>query len=205
MTTRRHAEDPGRVGPEEADALSGETFQAVEVEALGGEDPPLHLGAAHRVLADVPVAADNAMAWDEERNGVVAERRTHGADRLRAADLGGDPAVRPNLAGRDLQRLAQDGLLERRAAAKVHGDRGGPIAGETAAHGATEPRRQGIDAVDRSLVVALELGFEVGRVAGEGDGRHAASVEGHEHGSRRRVDRGIGVGQADGPERLRQQ
>ena len=47
------------------------------------------------------------MARDDERHRVVSQGRPDGTNRLRPADLGGDPAIRPDLAARDLEGLAQ--------------------------------------------------------------------------------------------------
>ena len=79
-------------------------------------------GPAERVLADRAVRPDDAVARHDERHRVVAERRPDGADRLRPADLRRDPAVRPDLAARDLERLAPDVELELGAAAQVERD-----------------------------------------------------------------------------------
>ena len=71
-------------------------------------------GAAQRVLADRSIGPDHPVARDDERNGVVAERRPDGSHRLRPADLRRDPAVGPDLARAGSRGLLQDLALERR-------------------------------------------------------------------------------------------
>ena len=85
----------------------GQPLQRRQVEPLGGQDRPLVAGTAERVLADRAVRPHDPVAGHDQRHGVVAERRPDRPDRLRPADLGRDPAVRPDLAARDLERLRQ--------------------------------------------------------------------------------------------------
>ena len=88
--------------------------------ALGGQRPALGLGAPG-VVADEPVTAHDAMAGDEDGDRVVAERRAHRPDRLRSADLAGQPCIRPDLARRDGQRALEDVGREGGQAAQVEG------------------------------------------------------------------------------------
>ena len=85
------------------------------------------------------VAPDHPVARDDERHRVVAERGADRAHGPRPADLGGDPAVRPDLAARDLEGLGPDIALERRLAAQVERDPRPPIAGEPSVDGRAEP------------------------------------------------------------------
>ncbi len=62
--------------------------------------------------------------------GLWPKRGPDSAHRLRPADLGRDPAVWPDLAPRDLQRLRPDGHLELGPAAEVQGDADPPLPGE---------------------------------------------------------------------------
>src|SRR5689334_25162233 len=128
----RQAEDVGRVRAEVANAGPGQRFQTVRVRTLLGEDRPLVRWAAERVLADHPVAPDDPVARDDERHGVVAERRADGADGPGPADLCRDPAVRTDLAAGDLEGLQPDGALERRRAAEIEIDLVAPVAGQSA-------------------------------------------------------------------------
>src|SRR5262249_53228586 len=75
--------------------------------------------AAHRVLADAAVAAHHAVAGDQQRNRILAERRSDGPNRVGTSDLACDPAVGTHLPARNLERLHQDRALELREAAQV--------------------------------------------------------------------------------------
>src|SRR5439155_14535675 len=122
VATRRMADDVRRVRADVADALGRLGLEGRNVQALGFEDPALVLAPAHRIPPDRAVAPDDAMAGNDERHRVVGERGADGSNGLRVADLGRDPAVRPDLAPRDLERLSPDGGLERGGAAEVELD-----------------------------------------------------------------------------------
>ena len=175
---------------------------AVGVEALGGQDRPLVLRAAQRVLADRAVRPDDPVARHDQRDRVVAERRADGADRLRPADLGGDPAVRPDLAARDVEGLAPDVLLELAVAAQVEVDAHAPVAGEPALDRAARARSGSASGRERRAAGP-------GRVAARRTSRrlapplHAAAVPGHVQRPDRRVEAGDAVGQADLDEDVR--
>ena len=114
------------------------------------EDRPLVLRPAERVLPDRAVRPDDAVARHDERHRVVSERGPDGADRLGPADLGGDPAVRPDLAARDLERLVPDVALEVGVAAQVEVDPHPAIAGEPAGDRRGQPIGQPVGADARA-------------------------------------------------------
>jgi len=101
----RVADDVGRIGAGPAAAGGGVGLEALRIQALGREYPPLPGRPAHGVVADHPVAANHAVAR-HARHGVVRQRGAHGVNRPRLADLGRDPAVRPDLAARESPRMA---------------------------------------------------------------------------------------------------
>ena len=174
----------------------------VGVEALGGEDRPLVLRPAQRVLADRAVGPDDAVARHDQRHGVVAERRADGPDRLRPADLGGDPAVRPDLAARDVEGLAPDVLLELAVAAQVEVDAHAAVAPEPALD---RPGQRG-----RQLVGRERPGDRSGPRGSRANsgGLHAAdpaAVPGHEQRPDHGVHAGHPVGQPDLDEDVRGQ
>ena len=137
------------------------------------------------------------MARHDQRDGVVAERRAHGADRPWPADLRGDPAVRPDLAPRDLERLAPDVLLERAVAAQVEVDPDAAIAAEPPRDRVGQAWRQGLGPEGVAPRDRPMAGLERGVVHGRVDDRHSAPVPGHGQRPDRRIDAGVGVGQAD--------
>ncbi len=195
---RRQAVDLGRVRADVADPGPGERLELVGVEALGRQDRPLVGRAAERVVADQPVAPDDPVARDDERDRVVAERRPDGPDRLRPADLGGDPAVRPDLAARDLERLRPDVALEVGPAAQVERDPGAPVAAEPAVDRRGEP-----------ATAARRPGRRAGRTGRRGRARTPprpgparrpttpSPLKATNSGPIGDVDRGVGVGQPD--------
>src|SRR5512134_2067993 len=135
---RRQGVDPRGVRSDVSDTGSRERFELIRIEALRGQDRPLVAGPAEGILAERPVAPDDAVTRDDERDRVVAKRGPDGPNRLRPADLGGDPAVRPDLAAGDLEGLEPDGPLELRRPAKVEVDPGPAIAGQTPLDGPGE-------------------------------------------------------------------
>ncbi len=197
----RHAVDVGRIRAEEADAGPGERLELVGIGALLGQDRALVLGAAERVLADHSVAPDDAVARDDQRHGIVAEGRPDRADCLRPADLGRDPAVRPDLAARDFERLHPDGLLERRRAAQVQVDPVVTVACEAPLDLPGQLGGQRVAASGGTAGPGVKSRLECGIVGRPGHLRHAAPVPGHAERSDGRVDHGIVVGQPDGDQR----
>ena len=91
------------------------------------------------------VPSERTTRWHghDERHGVVAEGRADRADGLRAADLGGDPAVRPDLAARDLEGLVPDVAFEVGVAAQVEVDPDPTVAVEPPRDRGREPVRHG--------------------------------------------------------------
>ena len=185
---------------------AGGRFHRVRVEALGGQDRPLVLRPAQRVLADAAVRPDDAVAGHDQRDRVVAEGRAHGPDRLRAPDLGGDPAVRPDLAARDLEGLVPDVPLEVGVAAQVEVDPDAPVAVEPPGDGAgRDASGSRSAAMGRAAGPRDVVGLERGVVRGRLDGRHAQPVPGHDERPDRRVEPGVQVGQPDLAEDVRGQ
>src|SRR5260221_71340 len=200
VATRGQADDVGGVGADEPDAGGGLGLEGIRIEALGGEDPALVVGAAHRVAPDRTVAADDPMAGQDEGHGVMGQSGADGSDGLRVADLGGDPAVRPDLATRDLERLPPDRGLERGRAPEVELNGRPPVAGQSPGDGPGEGRRQGLDAGDGSTRVGSNGVLERIAIAREPDPRDAAAVPGHECLAERRLDRRVPIGEPDGHE-----
>ena len=149
-----------------------------------------------------PVRADDAVARHDQRDRVVAERRADGPDRPWPADLGRDPAVRPDLAARDLERLAPDVLLERAVPAQVEVDPDPAIAAESPRDGLGQASGQRLMANAARPVAARWRASKAGVVRGGCDRRDAAAVPGDEERPDRRIDVGVGVGQADLDEHL---
>src|SRR5262249_15926694 len=104
---------------EVADALRGQPLDRLRLRPFDFEDPLLGVRASHRVIADVSVAADHAVAGDQQRDRILRQHRAGRADRSRGADLASDPAVGPDLAAGNLERLLQDGPLELGQAGEV--------------------------------------------------------------------------------------
>ena len=143
------------------------------------------------------------MARDDERHGVVPERRADRPDRLRAADLGGDPAVGPDLAARDLEGLVPDVAFEVGVAAQVEVDADPPVAVEAACDRRGKALGHPLDGMCRApgpgQVVRLERRVVIGRL----DRRDAQPVPGHDERPDRGVEAGVAVGQADLGEHVR--
>src|SRR3954454_14381753 len=105
VPARRQAIDLGRVGSDEPDPRRRQLLESRKVEALCLQDRSLVARPAERVLTDRPVTSDDAVAVHYQRDGVVPQCRPDGADSPGTTYLGRDPAVRPDLAARDLERL----------------------------------------------------------------------------------------------------
>src|SRR5256885_14489713 len=107
------------------------------------------------------------MTGDDQRDGVVAQRRTNRSNRLRATDLCGDPAVGPNLAPRDLLGLRPDRPLELGPMAEVEVDTHPAVAGDPPLERSPETRghrRRGTDGAARfSAESRLERRWIAGR------------------------------------------
>src|SRR5439155_9345735 len=179
VTAGRHAVDVGRVRSEEANACASQRLELVRIGALLGKDRPLVLWTAQRILPDHPVASNDPVARDDQRHGVVAERRPDSPDRPGPADLGCDPAIWPDLAARDLEGLHPDRLLERRRAAQVEVDPDLAVAGEPSLDLPGEIVRQGVMASRNTSRSGEEPRLEFDIVGCPRDLRHTASVPRH--------------------------
>src|SRR4051812_41954621 len=202
----RQAIDLRRVGADEPYAGRSQLLEPRKVEALCLEDRPLVARPAKRVLPDGPVTPDDPVTRHDERDRVVAERRTHRTDGLRTTDLGGDPAVRPHLATRDLERLQPDVSFEFRVAAEIEVDMGPAIAVEPPRDRRRQSGWQRPGAVRRSPGPSPVVGFEGAVVVSGLDRRDAASIPGDDERADRRVEPRIEIGQTHlgedaGPER----
>src|SRR5579862_2349576 len=197
----RQAVDVGRVRADVADAGPGQALQPLRIEALRGQERTLVRRAPERVLAEHPVAANDAMAGHDQGHRVVAECRADGPDGLRPADLRGDPAVRPDLAPGDLEGLHPDVGLEARVATQVQRDVDPPITGQAALDRARQAGRKGVEAMSGSAMLRLHARLECATRGGRLDGAHAQAVEGDPDRADHGLDRGIGLGQTDGDER----
>src|SRR6266540_1546129 len=146
------------------------------------------------------------MARDQQRDRVVGERGADRPHRRRAADLRGDPAVRPDLAARDLQRLQEDGPFELSPAAQVDGDPGAAVPTQSPGDGRAEPWwKAARRATDRSPDARPEGPLEGLRACGGRQRRHAPAVPGDPDLADRRRERSVVVGQAGGDEGVGQQ
>ena len=114
--------------PTSALAAPRRVLHRLGVEALARRIVRLFVGPPSEYWPIEPSVRTTRWHGHDERDRVVAERRPDRADRPRPADLGGDPAVRPDLAARDLEGLAPDVLLERAVAAQVEVDPDPPVA-----------------------------------------------------------------------------
>src|SRR5439155_10753397 len=119
VVARREAEDLGALDALVAQTRPGQRLQALELHALEREDVALRLRTSASVVADYAVRADHSVARDEVRDRIVGQRGADRAHCRRMADLARDPAVGPHLTARDLERLLQHRLRERRQAAQV--------------------------------------------------------------------------------------
>ena len=173
-------------------------FHLGQVEPLGCQDRPLVLRPAERVLADGAVRADDPMARDDERHRVVAEGRADRADRLRPADLRGDPAVRPDLAARDLEGLAARRRARSRCGRAGRG-RCGPAGRRSSRRAMAVARRSGTRSTGCAgrPVRARWFASNVASSRRGLDGRDAQPVPGHDERPDRRVEAGVAIGQAD--------
>ena len=87
---------------------------------LHAEEGCLH-GEAAAVAVEGAVGADDAVAGDDEGEGVGGHDAADGAGGTGPAHPGGEPAVGAGLAGGDAQRLRQHGATEARQAPSVGG------------------------------------------------------------------------------------
>ncbi len=205
----RVAEVPGLRVAEVADSRGGQPLEQLRLRALDLQQRPLVARPAERVVADVPVAAHDPVARDQQRHRVLRQRRPRRAHGARAADLPGDPAVRPDLAGRDLERLHQDGPLELGETPEVEPQ---PARVPALAPALEVPderphgrRRHGLLAVDLAPEVLLESAPELGRGLRSPHHRDPRLAVGDEHRADRRLEPPVGIGQADPPQHGRKQ
>src|ERR1700716_420009 len=115
----REAEDFRGLHTLIADPRAPKLLEALDTHSFQCEDRPLRLGPTSTVIADVAVGAHHAVTWDEVRDRVVCKGGAHGAHSRRMADLARPPAVRSDLAARNLIGLAQHRLLKGGEAAQV--------------------------------------------------------------------------------------
>jgi len=167
------------------------------IESLAGENHTLCLGSAERVLADRAVAPDDPMAWNHERDRITGQGRTHRPDRPRSSDLGRHPAIRPDFAARDLERLGPDRHLEWRVAAQVERDPRPAVATEAPRHGPRQRLRDLRHARQRPADGRSELLLEGPRVVDPADPRHTMAVPGDPDLAQRAGQLGPRVGKAD--------
>jgi hypothetical protein len=135
---------------------------------------------------------------DDEGNRVAGEG---GADRPGGSgpsDLGCDPSVGPDLAGRDLSGLAKDGLLERRHPGEVESQLAGFAFGNRPVEVCLDRRRYFLGRDCRPPVALGEALLEFLWRRGEVDRRDAPVVERHEHPAEHTVPNDIAVGEAGG-------
>src|SRR5207237_10103907 len=105
--------------PQVTHAARGEALDRLRLGSLDFENALLGARASHRVVAEVAVAADHAVAGDQDRDRVLRQRRARGAPGGGGAGVSRAPSVGPHLAAWDLERLPQDGLLELRQTRQV--------------------------------------------------------------------------------------
>ena len=156
-------------------------------------------GPSQRVLPEQAVGPDDPVARHDERHGVVTKRGPDRPDGLRSADLCRDPAVRADLAARDLEGLGPDVALERGPASQVEVDPNVPIAIQPALDRRRESSRKGVRAEDPAPSRRHVGGFELGVVLDvDGLDRGDADPVPH-HGQRpdRRIHPGVAVGEPD--------
>ena len=140
----------GRVRTQIAPAGPRPVLERLGIEALRSQDRSLGARSTEGVLADEAVAPNDAMAGDHQRHRVVGQRRPDRPDGLRAPDLGGDPAVRPDLAAGDLEGLHPDRDLEFRATPEVERDADPAVAGQASLDGSRQLGRDGFAPMDRA-------------------------------------------------------
>ena len=139
--------------------------------------------------------------------GLWPERRADRPDRPGATDLAGDPAVRPDLAVGDLQRLEPDVALEVGVAAQVEVDAHAPVALEASGDGRRQPVGHAVLGVERRAARSRPHGGprRRRRRGSASTSDDAQAVPGHDDRADRRLDAGVVVGQPDGHEDARAQ
>src|SRR2546423_7873730 len=100
-------------------AGSGKHFDAMDANALHRQDFALRLRSAAAVVTDLAIGPHHAMTRDEIWDWIVRKRCADSAHRRLVANLARDPSIRPDLAARNLLRLAQHSLLKWRDAAQI--------------------------------------------------------------------------------------
>src|ERR1700688_1720456 len=103
---RRPAEDFRRRHALVTHPATRPVLECGNVDAFRFEDAHLLLRTAEAVVADLAVAAHDAVARNQNRHWVVRERASNGTHRLRPTDLARDPVVRPYLTAWNLERFA---------------------------------------------------------------------------------------------------
>src|SRR5437588_2661513 len=117
------------------------------------------------------------MTGNDQRHGVLAERRTDGAHGMRPADLARHPSVRPHLAPWNLARFLQHRTLEGAHAAPIHANAGLSLAVQPPAKALQQPG-VGLTLPFRFHAVRARVpGLEGGVVLRTPDRDHAALAE----------------------------
>ena len=117
--------------------------------------------SAERVVAEVAVAPHHAVAGDQDGHRVLRERRPGRPHGFGVTDLARDPAVRPDLAAGDLERLPKNRLLELRQAPQVEAQVRVARAQPSGDHGADAGGDATDIRLDRAPRPALERPLEV--------------------------------------------
>src|SRR5690242_2127057 len=118
------------------------------------EQPALALDAA-AIAGQCPVRSDDAVAGDDDADGVVPIGVAYGADRCGASDPLGERAIGDGLAAGDLAQRPPHAFLERRAPGRY---------------------RQGIDGVQLAGEISADRPAEAGGIPGPGQGEAVGPV-----------------------------
>ena len=92
-----------------------------QLDTFDSEEPTLEVETTGET-AEGAVGADDAMAGDDDGDGVLSVGLSGGAKSSGAADFLGEPAIAAGLAVRDGEQALPDGLLEVRAPEEVEGE-----------------------------------------------------------------------------------
>src|SRR5262249_13507120 len=118
-------------------------FGLLRESALMTEEPTLALDSA-RIAGEPGIAADEAMAGNDDRHGIQRVGMSHRGRRGGTREAGGEPSIARGLARRYLPQRSPDRLLEKRAAG-IH--------------------RERVDGVEMASEVRLELFADAERIA----------------------------------------
>ena len=194
----------GRVA-QVAHARGGEPLESLGMRALDPQERALVARPAEGVLAEAAVAPYDTVARDQERHGILRQRRPRGAHGVGMPDLLGDPAVGPHFPRRDLEGLQKHRPFELGEAAQVEVQLPPPLAFEVAHERPHRRRRHRLLRIRPAAVAPLEGPLEVRTGSGPRHHRDPRLAVRHEDGAQRRLETPVGVGQADPPKDRRQQ